>query len=140
MRAIAISGASVNDSHQWRSYPRRQQLLVRFAASTSSSFKRIPVSTNNLACALSRLSLHRMISCNSTFLAPFPRRGFLAHTSRGLRRFGTMVPLTPMTVAPATGLSAYSALPSKHPVLNHVMRPNVALSVALARSAFWASP
>ena len=55
MRAIAISGASVNDSHQWRSYPRRQQLLVRFAASTSSSFKRIPVSTNNLACALSRL-------------------------------------------------------------------------------------
>ena len=35
---------------------------------------------------------------------------------------------------PMTGLSAYSALPSKYPVLNHVMRPNVATPVTDARS------
>jgi hypothetical protein len=61
----------------------------------------------------------------STFLSPFPRRGFAFRTCRGFHRFGTMETLTP---APLTthgaGLPAYCATPSCRSVSNHVGLPD----------------
>jgi hypothetical protein len=66
----------------------------------------------------------------------FPRPGFAARRSRGRSRFGTMRALTSAGLAPnPTDLSASSALPSRRPAPNHVMRPNVAFTVTTARPA-----
>ena len=60
----------------------------------------------------------------STFLSPFPRRGFAFRTCRGFHRFGTMETLTP---APLTshraGLPAYLTTPFCRSISNHVGLP-----------------
>ena len=68
----------------------------------------------------------------SNFLPPFPRRGFASRPSHGRGRIGTMKALTPAGFTRSAGLSAYSALPSRHSDLNHASCPPVALSVASA--------
>jgi hypothetical protein len=65
-------------------------------------------------------SIHR----TSTFLPAFPRRGFAVRAFRGsspLRYYAGSASCR--TLARPTGLSAYAALPSGHPVLNHVVSP-----------------
>src|SRR5262249_6478447 len=57
----------------------------------------------------------------STFLSPFPRRGFAFRTSRHFRRFGTMETLTPAPLTtPSAGLPAYLTTPSCRSISNHV--------------------
>src|SRR6266511_2463798 len=61
----------------------------------------------------------------STFLSPFPRRGFAFRPSRGFHRFGTMETLTPAPLTThSAGLPAYCASPSCHSVSNHVGLPD----------------
>src|SRR5262249_10160545 len=71
-------------------------------------------------CALCSLLRHyrrlafALLHCEthtSTFLSPFPRRGFAFRTSRDFRRFGTMETLTP---APLTLPAQVSPLTSPH--------------------------
>src|SRR5882724_3005387 len=63
----------------------------------------------------------------STFLSPFPRRGFAFRPSRGFHRFGTFGTMETLTPAPLTthsaGLPAYLATPSCRSVSNHVGLP-----------------
>src|SRR6266508_4157110 len=61
----------------------------------------------------------------STFLSPFPRRGFAFRPSRGFHRFGTMETLTPAPLTThSAGLPAYCASPSCRSVSNHVGLPD----------------
>jgi hypothetical protein len=60
----------------------------------------------------------------STFLPPFPRRGFACRTSRGSRRFGTMETLTPAPLTYNAGLPAYLTTPSCRSISNHVGLPD----------------
>ena len=69
----------------------------------------------------------------STFLSPFPRRGFASRTSRGSRRFGTMETLTPAPLTtPNAGLPAYCTTPSCRSVSNHAVRSDIALPTTAA--------
>jgi len=69
----------------------------------------------------------------STFLPPFPRRGFASRTSRGFHRFGTMETLTPAPLTtPSAGLPAYCTTPSCRSVSNHAVRSNIALPTTTA--------
>ncbi len=70
----------------------------------------------------------------STFLPTFPRRGFAVRAFRGSSplRYYAGSASCPALASP-TGLSAYPALPSGHPVPNHVVRSDVALPVTSAR-------
>ena len=81
-------------------------------------------------CCCLLLSSHR----TSTFLPTFPRRGFAVRAFQGsspLRYYAGSASCR--ALASPTGLSAYPALPSGHPIPNHVVRPNVALPVTSAR-------
>src|SRR5262244_2399361 len=81
-------------------------------------------------CALCSLLRHyrrlafALLHCEthtSTFLSPFPRRGFAFRTSRDFRRFGTMETLTPAPLTtPSAGLPAYLTTPSCRSISNHV--------------------
>src|SRR5882724_1227519 len=68
----------------------------------------------------------------SSFLPPFPQSGFASRPSRRQNGCGIMKALTPDALTRTSGLSAYSALPSRHSDLNHAGCPSVALSVASA--------
>ncbi len=75
----------------------------------------------------------------ATFLPSFPKPGFALrafHAPRRLRdtlRYYEGSDSCRPRPRPA-GLSAYSALPSEHPIPKHVMRLNVAFAVTSARS------
>jgi hypothetical protein len=70
----------------------------------------------------------------STFLPTFPRRGFAFRASRSSSplQYYAGSDSCP-ALARQAGLFAYSALPSGHPAPNHVVLPNIALSVTSAR-------
>src|SRR6516165_2003880 len=72
----------------------------------------------------------------SNFLPPFPQDGFASHPSRrtSRQRYYEGSDSCRAHQRP-TGLSAYSALPSRHSDLNHAGGPTVALSVASAPPA-----
>ena len=77
----------------------------------------------------------------SNFLPPFPRGGFAARPSRGVCRSGTMKVLTPLALTRTTGLSAYSASPSRRSDPNHASPPMVAFPQSSQRQRlFQASP
>jgi len=59
----------------------------------------------------------------STFLPPFPRRGFAARASRGTCRCSTMKALTPANVTSQAGLPALRTMPSDHSASNHLTHP-----------------
>ena len=85
-------------------------------------------------CRCSLCSNH--VLCASTFLPTFPRRGFAIRAFRRSSRLRYYAgSASCRALASPTGLSAYPALPSGHPVPNHVVRPNVALPVTSARPA-----
>jgi hypothetical protein len=62
----------------------------------------------------------------STFLPPFPRRGFAFRTFSEFLRNGTMETLTPLPLTCNRGLPVYSALPSHRSASNHVGCLNIA--------------
>ena len=59
----------------------------------------------------------------STFLPPFPRRGFALQAFRGSCRYSTMEALTPAHVTSRAGLPAYRTMPSDHSISNHLTYP-----------------
>ena len=59
----------------------------------------------------------------STFLPPFPRRGFALHAFRGDCRYSTMKALTSDRVTSRTGLPVYRTMPSDHSISNHLTYP-----------------
>jgi hypothetical protein len=59
----------------------------------------------------------------STFLPPFPRRGFDLHAFRGCCRYSTMEALTPAHVTSRAGLPTYRTMPSDHSISNHLTYP-----------------
>jgi len=71
-------------------------------------------------CRRLAFALPRWVAHASTFLSPFPRRGFAFPTSRGSHRFGTMETLTPVPLTYGAGLPAYLATPSCRSASNHV--------------------
>jgi len=78
--------------------------------------------------------LPRSVFHASTFLPTFPRRGFAFRASRSSSPLQYYTGSDPcLALARQTGLFAYPALPSGHPVPTHVMLPNVAFSVTSAR-------
>ncbi len=82
----------------------------------------------------SALSLPCSVPRTSTFLPTFPPCGFAIRASCGLppQRYYAGSDSCRALASP-TGLSAYPARPSGHPVPNHVVRPNAALPVTSAR-------
>ena len=80
-----------------------------------------------------RCSLPLFIHRASTFLPPLPQGGFAVRLSSGFRRNGTMKALNSCPARTCeTGLAAYSALPSGHPIPNHAVRPDIAFIVTSA--------
>ena len=110
---ILTDGAVTRAANSCSSYP---LLTLRL------HLREFPCLPTYVALAFGRLSLHRFTTCNSTFLAPFPRHGFAFRAFRNLHCFGTMEPLTPVAVAPASGLPVYLAIPSRRSAPNHTMQ------------------
>ena len=59
----------------------------------------------------------------STFLPPFPRRGFAIRAFRGYCRYSTMKALTPVRLTLRTALPVYRTMPSDHSISNHLTYP-----------------
>src|SRR5215510_793493 len=71
-------------------------------------------------CRRLAFALPGCVAHASTFLSPFPRRGFAFRPSHGSHRFGTMESLTPAPLTYRAGLPAYLATSSCRSVSNHV--------------------
>jgi hypothetical protein len=109
-------------------FQRRQHALVQHR-----NFHPRPIPAVWLCALCSPLGHYRhfafaLLRCEthvSTFLSPFPRRGFAFRTCRGCHRFGTMETLTPAPLTThSAGLPAYCATPSCRSVSNHVGLPD----------------
>jgi len=83
-----------------------------------SKFTATAVHWRHVAYALPVTEFH-----TSTFLPPFPRRGFALHAFRGRCRYSTMKALTPDRVTSRTGLPVYRTMPSDHSISNHLTYP-----------------
>jgi len=84
-----------------------------------SKFTATAVHWRHVAYALPVTGFH-----TSTFLPPFPRRGFAIHAFRGYYcRYSTMKALTPVRLTLRTGLPVYHTMPSDHSISNHLTYP-----------------
>jgi hypothetical protein len=108
----AVSGAA-----NMRSCSDEASTYVHSWSQVSAPCLTLTGTTGAILC--SRRSSHA-----STFLPPFPRRGFAFRTSRGFHRFGIMKALTPVRLTCRAGLPAYLATPSCRSVSNHVGLPD----------------
>jgi len=82
------------------------------------------------------MSCSRRGSHASTFLSPFPRRGFASRSFRESLRIGTMETLTPTPLTCGAGLPAYLTTPSCRSVSNHVGCLNIATTTPACPASF----